>query len=205
MAYKQHIVEWFSGKQLPSYWINTLSGSASHGMSDEIDGGFKTTCPNTTHGGIELNFNATNNIAGAKRQYDLSSSTVIGVVKKTDLPTTGWLAVGCTDNINLGTDAANNYSCKYHQSVSAYVQGRSGDGTNTTDISSTLTMDTNFHAYKSESLGAKILYTMDGSLEITKSSNMPTGKGNPSMRVGMNTAHSGGSTAQIRYLEAYNT
>ena len=205
MAYKQHFIEWFSGKQLPSYLINTLSGSASHGMSDEIDGGFKTTCPNSTHGGIEINFNSTNTNTGNIRQYDLSSSTVIGVVKKTDLPTTGWLGVGCADNRNLGTDAANNYSCKYHQSASAYVQGRSGDGTNTTDISSTLTMDTNFHSYKSESLGAKILYTMDGSLQVTKTTNMPTGKGNPSMRVGMNTAHSGGSTAQIRYMEAYNT
>ena len=106
---------------------------------------------------------------------------------------------------NLGTDAANHYSCKYHQSVSAYVQGRSGDGTTTTDITSSLTMDTNFHAYKSESLGTKILYTMEGSLEISKTTNLAPGKGNPSIRVGMNPADSGGSTAQIRYLEAYNT
>ncbi len=39
MAYKQHFIEWFSGKQLPSYWnVNTNSTVA---MADEVDGGIK--------------------------------------------------------------------------------------------------------------------------------------------------------------------
>ena len=41
MAYKQHFIEWFSGKQLPSYWnVNTNSTVA---MADEVDGGIKLT------------------------------------------------------------------------------------------------------------------------------------------------------------------
>ena len=38
----QHFVEWFSGKQLPSYWDYTDRNSSNHtgsGMSDSIDGG----------------------------------------------------------------------------------------------------------------------------------------------------------------------
>jgi len=204
MAYKQHFVECFSGKQLTDQLHCQLGGTSSIAMSDEVDGGLRMTSPNSTHGGIELNASPNNVLADQIRRFDLAKSTFFSVVKKTDILSTHWLGTGACFTQNVGTDAQNQYSIQWHESVSAYINGRSGDGSTTTTTASDIQMDKNWHGYKINSTGTVVNCSIDGVLKVAKTTNMPSGKGQQATRVGMNTAHSVGSTAQIRYMEIYN-
>ena len=75
MAYKQHFIEWLSGKQLPSYWnYHDINGTGTKGMSDSVDGGYfiKSSGGNATHSKIDFN---------DKRQYSHEGSSVNWVHK----------------------------------------------------------------------------------------------------------------------------
>ena len=72
---KQRFVEYFSGKQLPSYWTVTTTGTSTGVMSDEVDGGFKL---NAWGGAINQYVSLT---FSNKRQYAHLGSKFIAVVK----------------------------------------------------------------------------------------------------------------------------
>ena len=58
MAYKQHFIEWFSGKQLPSYWTKVdISGTNTFAMVDSVDGGFQITSGSGAYNRASIWFN----------------------------------------------------------------------------------------------------------------------------------------------------
>ena len=61
---KQHFIEWFSGKQLPSYWNVTAGGNGSTSMADEINGGLKLTTSSSSSDSCMIS------------PYDLSSDLI---------------------------------------------------------------------------------------------------------------------------------
>ena len=196
MAYKQHFIEWFSGKQLPSYWDNESTGT--YAMMDEVDGGFKITCANAGNANGRIHFND-------KRQFDLTSSKFNSVAKKVDLDGSRTFYIGLSHHNVIGVDANNNYGFHYHApNVSVYLNARSGNGSSTTNTSTGITMDTNFHALSAESTGTNTLHYVDGVLKVTNTETLPTGNGQPSFVTGQNNSGQTGS-AQVRFYEAYNT
>ena len=72
MAYKQHFIEWFSGKSLPSYWGST--GTVA--MSDEVDGGLKLSNSGGTNG--KLGFGVTTDTGAV---YSHTGCKMISVAK----------------------------------------------------------------------------------------------------------------------------
>ena len=76
---KQHFIEWFSGKQIPSYWtLQNNSALPTVAMQDSVGGGLLMTNTGTGYGG-SITFNN-------KRHYGGSSNcTCIMVLKNTTL------------------------------------------------------------------------------------------------------------------------
>ena len=198
MAYKQHFVEWFSGKQLPSYWTAVNSGTATTVMADEVDGGLliSTGTTNSSRGFIGFN---------QKRQYSPTGSVMISVVKHGSL-TGGESYVGLQDGSNSGigkgawTHVDNSYKGTY---FSLHTVGAGGS----IFVESGYTADTNWHTHKIELTSSQASLEIDGTTTTTStvSSQLPAVDLAPSVGINKNVSDSANRTLNIRYLEAYNT
>tara|TARA_R110000803_G_scaffold178699_1_gene241119 strand:- start:649 stop:1233 length:585 start_codon:yes stop_codon:yes gene_type:complete len=194
MAYKQHFVEWFSGKQIPSYWTLTddLSGSAgSVSMVDAVDGGVKVTAA------AVAGSQATNISFNDKRQYSKDGSVMIFVAKRDS--ETGLFDCGFTSSKMI----ANNWSYVRNRQTNTYYDLSSSDGS-TSQVSSDVPTDASWHTHKIELNGANQLLSIDGSLKVTKSSDYPTLDQQPLIRV-HNLGNASGVPVYCRYVECYNT
>ena len=202
MAYKQHFIEWFSGKQLPSYWDGSTgySGGATGAMLDEVDGGFKMSTVSAQWARQTWWF-------GGKNQYSAGGSELISVFKFDNNENV--YLVGFSDETDLaGSATAHIATAECRKSANSagqtYFTLYTNDGSNNSRLPSTVTLDTNWHTFKvTNTSGANTLLSIDGVLEVTKSTNKPTDPMCPAFIVDAQTAHV--ATAQIRYLEAYNT
>ena len=107
MAYKQHFVEWFSGKQLPSYWY--MAGDNGSGMDTKASstGGYELKANTTANANCNISFNG-------KRPFDLESSTFHAVASKGQLLSTRSFYVGLSHHNVIGVDANNSYGFFYH-------------------------------------------------------------------------------------------
>jgi len=195
MAYKQHFIEWFSGKQLPSYWtMSETEGTAT--MQDAVDGGFKLVTNTATRQNVKMNFNN-------KRQYSQSGSVYIAVGKDFKTTSSGSSIFGFFGDI--GDDLPNN-SVAYQSDLGSNKWLCVSRDTSTHSTDSTKTLDTDFHTFKIENKASSIEYSVDGSLDITKSGsyNQPASTMQPALHV--STGGGGGTeSASIRYMECYNT
>jgi len=192
---KTHFVEWFSGSALDSIWtiINLNGSGGSSGMSDTIDGGFFLTTQTTA---AHLKAITCNDI----KHYAHDSSVFIGIIKTTS--TAGQTAfTGC-----VADDAFSNSFALIGQDTGQSTTDfviRTDDGSAESSTAATFALDTIFHNHKVELTSSNNLYTIDGGLEVTKTSNRPTTSLQP---LGEVQRLSGGArTAHIRYLEAYST
>ena len=195
MAYKQHFVEWFTGKggtNKPNFaWDRTVNGATAT-MVDDVDGGFGF---NITASGQNI-ANHFNN----KTQYSGTSSTFISVLQAPSASTTltQWGLV--EDKANIGL--LNNKS--------GYIFGISGNahycytgdatGRGYTDMSTTV--DGDAHAYKAVRAGSNCEFYYDGALNTTRTDYLPTVALQPAIRCEW---QSSAETIKIRYLECYNT
>jgi len=191
---KQRVVENFSADALDTNRWTTVNnnGSNTFAMSDESDGGFKITTGATSgnHGAITFN---------QKRQYSPTAAVCIGIMKFDNSTNTAQLGLAnVADNILTGTDQS---TCRF-SGISNAINLTTGDASTYSATNSSVTSDTSYHSIKIENGSSDIKLTLDGSLQVTKTTNRPTAKQQPffAVRTGENVAND----ANIRYIEAYN-
>jgi hypothetical protein len=195
MAYKQHFIEWFSGKQLPSYWTTTnISGTNTFAMDDAVDGGFKITTGTGGDNRGTIKFNG-------KRQYSNTASVCISVFKRVTGDTRTWSGFTTA----TGDQAVNSgkLASITDESSQTYKRAISSDGSALSGIVTTIPTDTSYHSAKVEMRTSDFQATIDGSLQVTKSTNLPTAKLEPVF--GNWNIASGAKVGHITYMECYNT
>lgn len=194
---KQHFVEWFSGDALDSIWTfsQIIGAGGTQAMSDTIDGGLTITAGTSgTTRFTEIDFNGINN-------YSQTSSVVI-IVAKVSATTNG----GGRWGLNLIATTANSHrvgmGVDSDLSTTDYMILTS-DGTSLTSSAATFALDTNYHSHKAEMKSASCEYTIDGVLEVTKTTNLPTVALQPMVTtLGRNSTN---KTTNVIYVEVYNT
>ena len=192
MAYKQHFIEWFSGKSLPSYWNETTTGTSSVSMADEVDGGLKLVAwGGSNNEYVLLDF-------ASKRQYAHLGSKFIAVVKPIIATDGGyhWFGAG----LGSATYDSNSLMFWAHTSNANYGFYRQGYTT-----WSSVPKDNDWHSTEIESAVASDTIKIDGVLEVTTTDYRPSTNLQPILRVHHGYANGSVSNGYIRYMECYNT
>jgi len=202
MAYKQHFIEWFSGKggtNRPNFaWqFSNINGGTSAAMSDSIDGGFEISfsTQNSAWGGITMN---------NTRQYAHDGSVAIGVVKKTFGTGSGGGHFGFSGTIDTsqGQTAALQFDSGQDTNFALRTEAVSGAST-----ASSMVLDENWHHSKIEvrpNGNVEVLLTIDGSVQVTRTETLPTISMQP-IYYGIKRSTDAGDYISIRYMECYNT
>ena len=195
MAYKQHFVEWFSGKQLPSYWtLYSPVGSATYGMNNEVDGGMYLSATTSANSAHNIHFND-------KRQYSPTGS-VVNTVMRINQTDTGnyyaWIGLGYTSNVNSAVVGRSTGST--HFGLRTYDSTGYG-GWAYSDIS----LNTAWHHNKIENRTADTLLSIDGVLKVTKTTNKSTANMQPEIFAQAIYSPVSSTKIDCRYYEAYNT
>ena len=134
-----------------------------------------------------------------KRQYDLPNSVVLTVNKSSTI-------ANVNNFVGLFTVRIQNDDFGYFGNISSLSASKFSlntyDGTTSSATASSSNMDTNWHINKLDFSSGDIKVHVDGVLEITKTTNRPTGNAQP--EVWVNGQSSTATTHSIRYLEVYN-
>lgn len=194
---KQHFVEWFSGSVLDSIWTeHSITGSGIFAMSDTIDGGFTV--------GVDNNNNQISWIAfNDKRQYEPTGSVFIAVVKRAGAVDTNEYRTGLRNFATTSSSFESAYA--KNQKVAANISLVTGDASADTETASTVAVSTNYNSIKLELGSSNVKETIDGVLEVTKTTNRPTAKLQPFFGMLNGGTETVTSTGHIRYMECYNT
>lgn len=194
---KSRYVCQFDGNALSPEWTKQdVTGTGSGAMADSIDGGFQVTSGATSGNETDYGFNNA-------RQFNNTSSTLIAVIQALS-NTSSVSYVGFGSNTGLAYNANNN-SIAFAVCDSANVNFslRTADQlTNSEDTSSGVAIDTSWHTHELVLGASNVKYYIDGSLKITKSSNLPNFIVEPIF--GVKTTTSSAKTTGIKYLEAFN-
>ena len=193
MAYKQHFIEWFSGKQLPSYWTTTNNnGTNTFAMSDSVDGGFSILNSGTNFSDAQINF-------GAKRQYAHNASVFIAVAKRAALGDSGSYDVGLSDdNYIASSPSSKDFGCITVDTGNYDL--KSSDGSTNSATAGSIASDTSFHVHKIVFGSSNLVSSIDGVVDITKTTNRPSTNLQPHCETFDNATE-----LRIRYMEVYNT
>ena len=195
MAYKQHFIEWFSGKQLPAYWTEkNHTGTGAFAMVNEVDGGFSVKTGATSTNNSSINF-------ANKRQYAYDGSVIIAAWKRVSASMIG--AFGGINDATVSTNPTIEYARLSNDSALTYILIHSADATTASLTYSDIPKDQAWHIGKMEFSSSDIKGTIDGVLKITKTTNRPTVKLQPYV-FSYSRAAAVGET-RVRYMEAYNT
>jgi len=191
----QRVVDNCSGDEINERWtINHTAGTGTKGIVDGIDEGIFIKCgPDTANDRSAINFND-------KRQYSQTASVILMVAKRVDTLFSAKLGM-----FNRGASPQDNSSV-YFQEFSGntfvkYWTVTNALGSTNTD---TITVNTNFHFYKSEQLSSSCEGTIDNTLEATHTSQLPDLKLQPAFDA-QSVTSAGARELRIRYVEAYNT
>ena len=194
MAYKQHFVEWFSGKQLPSYWTGAqVAGSGgSASMADAIDGGINVNSGSGSNNSYAIDFNN-------KRQYSATGSVMINVSKINVSTNYRGGGVGMS---NVHATNGNNYIYFQNTASNTYIKAVSRS-TSSLFSDTSVTQDANYHSFKGECKSSSVEFTIDGGLQVTHTTNLPT----LALQPFIYADDSSSVSADMRciYCEAYNT
>lgn len=188
---KQHFVEWFSGDDLDTIWTTVETGAGSGAMDDAIDGGYKLTTGAVLNNNRNITFNTI-------KHYSETASIIILVTKLTNLSN------ALQQDGFLETTAFNHYVLSNNDSAATpNYELISKDGTTPSAQQGSIARDTNFHVKKITLTSTNLLLTIDGILDVTKTTNRPATRLQPIFRVF--TRGAAARTGHIRYLEAFNT
>lgn len=193
---KQRVVDEFSGATLDvTKWTKTdVTGSNTFAIDqDTVDGGFKII----TAGGANREANISfNNI----REFSHTGCVSIWVAQAT-------ATSGSDVHLGFSNDATSaSYVASDHQanweidSGTQYLLTSDGSSASRTALSSTTAMGTGWRVGKVECGSANIKLTIEGVLEVTKTTNRPSAALQPKFSV-----YGNGKTGSVRYCEAYNT
>ena len=193
---KQRFLDWFSGSVLKEGWTFAYSaGNISHqpsGIADEVDGGWYIQTHNSNATAyIQLDhFN--------KYQFNAVASAYIAVAKINSTS-------GISFYVGLHEDS---HFYTYIGSQNTYYKFSTRNnlvGSTSTDTS--VNMDTAWHVHKADTNGTVANNYIDGVLQITTSSTLPTtaaGALEPFIQI-VNVSGGLSHRGSIRYMECWNT
>jgi hypothetical protein len=196
---KQHFVEWFSGKQLPSYWNIILGSGSTANIADTVDGGaFLTTGSTATNSNFQLNFNN-------KRQYNESGSVCIFIIKpelEEDV-STNWFGQCGLGNVIGNTGHWVNFATSNGNIRLGTSQSEGHSFVDTGDAFTNA-----WYKVKIENLSASCEMQLSGVLKATATTGLQSSTGMQPVLYfnrGTNTPAGNPCTCNLRYFEAYNT
>lgn len=188
---KQRVVETFSGSVLNERWNETnITGTGSSGIVDAVDGGAFVKTGANSGDKTQIDF-------GNKRQYDETNCIMIAIAQRVDAACDQfvWLQ---GNNINDPAD----YAAYSDDSASTFkrllTQGTGSGSATNTDVA----VDTAITGIKIECSSADIKLSINGVLKITKTTNRPVLKLQPTMRV--RSTSSGAKEIRSSYMEVFN-
>ena len=194
---KQRFVETFSGDVLDTdRWGSIVQISGSSGavaMNDSVDGGVKVSTG--TNDEAILAFDD-------KRQFNHLASGFVAVTRLTASNVAQGLNRTGIKYDNNGTFNAGDLismECGYSNSSISLFTGSASGYERTT---SSLTRDTSYHSYKGLINNSSATLTIDGVLECTTSTHLPTKKMQPFI---YNASGSVASSSDVTYLDVFNT
>jgi len=195
---KQRFVETFSGDALDTDRWNTVdvNGTNTFAMSDSIDGGFKITTGATVGNMGMLSFN---NI----RPFSNTGAVCIMVVQSNYVNM--YNDFGLSDNqiADNGDSTFMRFSDQYSTKINFVTANAAGS---TTDVATSVALTTAWTTIKVENKTTSAEGSINGVLEVTNDSttNRPTNRQQPIFKLN-NAAVASAKSAQIRYVECYNT
>ena len=185
-----HFVEWFSGSVIDSIW--TQSGGGTFAMADATDEGFSVKTTAATSNKSTINFNN-------KKHYSETASIMIAVFRRVDaasaIAQAGFVNVAGGDSVNL--------ALVRDRSNSTFKELFTADGSTGSVIASDVVIDQVFTNYKIECGSANIKLTIDGVLKVTKTTNRPAARLQPTCWTQTEVAVI--KESRFRYLEYFNT
>ena len=198
MAYKQHFIEWFSGKQLPSYWTKRdIAGTGTYAMADSVDGGFIIDTGATSSNKSSIDFND-------KKQFNSAGTEMIFTALREG--TTQDIRGGFTENTTgiFQSPATKCDAGLFEITTETYKQYGHSDGTTgVTLVDTDVAIDTSWHNYKIKLETSNNYFYIDGVLKITATTNLPDSALQPAFLA--RTLTSASRSMSIRYMECYNT
>ncbi len=197
---KQRVVETFSGGAVDTdRWTTTGfgagAGNTTFTIDNEVDGGALMLVSSGTSGEGMANFN---NI----RQFSNTGSVFICVTKSNDVASGQNSRVGLkhgTDVTFNGGQLAGTENGYNVTSISSFCADASGfNRTNTS-----LGRDSSWHTFKGQLTASDYKLAVDGVMETTDTTNLPTVRLQPFLYKAFNSGYT--SSSSTRYYEAYNT
>lgn len=192
---KQRNWGWFDGDILQSVWGERFSGSGSAVMQDAVDGGY-----------LQQNTSAIGDVAilhqGNIKHYDLTASVLISI-HKTNSTTNIRAGIGLVDKEDggavdfflMGIRTVDGSSTDYMLRTN-----NSGGGSTT---AATFTLDTVYHTHSNVCTSSDLQYSIDGGLEVTKTTDRPANRGQIFSQLDNQAGES--KTKNTLYIEVYNT
>ncbi len=189
---KQHYWTWFDGDSIETAWSQTNNtGTGVFSVVDEIDEGVEIQTGASTSDHSVLVFNSI-------RPFDPTACTVIGVARRVD---GGMFTDMGLDNDPTVGDSTEHVVCRNDTDNTNFAL-RSSDGT-VSATEGSVPVDTSFHAISIVCGGSDLQLSIDGVLDVTKSTNRPTAKQQP--HLGSFARAVGGKSSRFRYVEVINT
>ena len=203
MAYKQHFIDWFSGKSGASYWnIVNIGGSNSTGATlvgkDEVNGGMIFTSGTGGNNNGFCGFNGKNpfahdgfvQIALWRLDPTSSSHSYIQVI------------CGMASQTNDNGQNSAHWTIRRNQT---YIDFRTKDSGGSGSFTATTTpVDEAFHHTKIQAKSASSYeFSIDHKLEGTNTTNLPQSDLSPFMKA--DDSAQVPSVLGIKYMECYNT
>ena len=195
---KQHFWEYFSGGTLNSRWTleQLVGGDSTLVMSDTVDGGAIFTNQSTFNRVASFHFNN-------KRQYDYNGSVFIWVAQRSSATSLGILLdIGL--NGTTGQSSTDSILFRQYDDGSSFIGALSKSATAESTTATDVATNSNMQVLKCAVDASNAIYSINGITKVTKTTNLPTAKMQPKIRMD-NVTQTGLRTVNIRYCEAYNT
>jgi len=188
---KQHFWEYFSGATLNSRWRqNNITGTGTYALADSVGGGLVLTAG---AGGTDLASIDFNDI----RQFSPTASTCVVVAKATASKQSSW---GMINTVSSGIHGIKTViNSTNTDPVRLYTSNSSETAATATSFVCS-TAQASFNTYKMWIESSNAYLSINGTLQATKSNNMPTLKMQP-----FAYSRLSGAVTNIRYMECYNT
>ena len=193
---KSHFWEWFDGddRDTTRWTFNDIAGTGSGAMADAADEGYQITSGTNAFDRSSISFND-------KRHFSETGSVVLGTARRVDANTLCHFGLGDSNDISTGT--TNDSAEINDRPAVTYKRLHTADGATGSETDSTVLVGTTYSSYKIECTSSNILATINGVLEVTKTTNRPANRLQPVFLC--RSATSGAKNIRIRYIEAYNT
>jgi hypothetical protein len=196
-SFNQHFVDWFSGTALDTNrWIlANFQGVGSLAMVDAINEGFGLSSGGNNTDQSSISFGT------AVGQYSNSDSVMLAVARKVNASSDQATGLSSTNRVFTSLVHSAYYDDLSSSSFKSFTVSSSVGQTRT---NTTAPSDTNFIGIKGELTPSSYLGSLNGTLEVTITTDLPTIRLQP-VALHVISRSAGAKETRIRYMEVFNT